>query len=80
MTTDSNHNLSISPNLLARDLSADKANQKWTGDITDLYTSEGWLYLAVIIDLYSRAVIGWSMSSRMTAALVCDARQMALWR
>ena len=80
VTTDSDHNLSISPNLLARNFSADKANQKWAGDITYLYTSEGWLYLAVIIDLYSRAVIGWSMSSRMTATLVCDALQMALWR
>jgi len=80
VTTDSHHNLSISPILLARDFSADKANQKWAGDITYLYTSEGWLYLAVIIDLYSQSVIGWSMSSRMTATLVCDALQMALWR
>ena len=55
-------------------------NQKWAGDITYLHTNDGWLYLAVIIDLYSRAVIGWSMNSRMTADLVCDALTMALWR
>ncbi|EBS6753835.1 IS3 family transposase, partial [Salmonella enterica subsp. enterica] len=55
-------------------------NQKWVGDITYLRTGEGWLYLAVVIDLWSRSVIGWSMSSRMTAQLACDALQMALWR
>ncbi len=55
-------------------------NQKWAGDITYLRTDEGWLYLAVVIDLRSRAVIGWSMSPRMTAQLDCDALQMALWR
>ena len=55
-------------------------NQKWAGDITYLRTDEGWLYLAVVIDLRSRAVIGWSMSPRMTAQLACDALQMALWR
>ena len=55
-------------------------NQKWAGDITYLRTDEGWLYLAVVIDLWSRAVIGWSMSPRMTAQLACDALQMALWR
>ncbi len=54
--------------------------QKWAGDITYLRTDEGWLYLAVVIDLWSRAVIGWSMSPRMTAQLACDALQMALWR
>ncbi len=56
------------------------ASQKWAGDITYLRTDEGWLYLAVVIDLWSRAVIGWSMSPRMTAQLACDALQMALWR
>lgn len=77
---DSNHKLSVAPNLLAQDFTASGPNQKWAGDITYLLTSEGWLYLAVIIDLYSRAVIGWSMNTRMTADLVCDALQMALWR
>ena len=56
VTTDSNHNLSTSPNLLARDFSPDKANQKWAGDITYLHTSEGWLYLSVIIDRIGRDI------------------------
>ncbi|WP_440905461.1 IS3 family transposase [Catenovulum sp. SX2] len=80
VTTDSKHTLPVAPNLLEQDFTADESNQKWAGDITYLMTSEGWLYLAVIIDLYSRAVIGWSMSNRMTSDLVCDALQMALWR
>ena len=80
VTTDSKHTRPVAPNLLAQDFTADRPNQKWAGDITYLMTSEGWLYLAVIIDLYSRAVIGWSMSNRMTATLACDALQMALWR
>jgi transposase InsO family protein len=80
VTTDSRHDLPIAPNLLERNFTADKPNQKWAGDITYLMTSEGWLYLAVIIDLHSRAVIGWSMSTRMTSGLVCDALNMALWR
>ncbi|WP_143698162.1 IS3 family transposase [Vibrio sp. qd031] len=79
-TTDSNHTRAISPNLLAQDFSATEPNQKWAGDITYIATSEGWLYLAVIIDLYSRQVIGWSMNERMTTGLVCDALKMALFR
>ncbi len=79
-TTDSKHNLPIAPNLLKRDFSAIKPNQKWAGDITYLRTSEGWLYLAVVIDLYSRKVIGWSMSTTMKSTLICDALTMALWR
>ncbi len=80
VTTDSRHQRPAAPNLLARDFKADAPNQKWAGDITYLYTSEGWLYLAVVIDLYSRAVIGWLMSSRMTANLVADALTMAMFR
>ncbi len=80
VTTDSNHTLPVAPNLLEQDFNATGSNQKWVGDITYLMTSEGWLYLAVIIDLYSRTVIGWSMSNRMTADLVCDALKMALFR
>lgn len=80
VTTDSDHALPIALNLLARNFVAEKPNQKWVGDITYLYTSEGWLYLAVIIDLYSRAVVGWSMGERMTSSLVCDALTMALFR
>jgi len=79
-TTNSNHNLPVAENLLQRDFSASTPNQKWVGDITYLATDEGWLYLAVIIDLYSRMVVGWAMSERMTADIVCDALQMALWR
>ncbi len=80
VTTDSSHKLAVAPNLLEQDFTATGPNQKWAGDITYLMTNEGWLYLAVIIDLYSRSVIGWSMKPRMTADLVCDALQMALWR
>ncbi|EHU4838223.1 IS3 family transposase [Vibrio parahaemolyticus] len=79
-TTDSKHKMPVAPNLLAQDFNATAPNQKWAGDITYLATSEGWLYLAVIIDLYSRQVIGWSMDTRMTATLVCDALSMALFR
>ena len=74
------HNLPVFDNLLNQDFTASAPNQKWVQDITYIRTDEGWLYLAVVIDLWSRAVIGWSMSSRMTARLVCDALQMALWR
>ncbi|ENQ6349978.1 IS3 family transposase [Salmonella enterica] len=74
------HGLPVSENLLKQDFYASGPNQKWVGDITYLRTGEGWLYLAVVIDLWSRSVIGWSMSSRMTAQLACDALQMELWR
>ena len=66
--------------MLMQDFAATVPNQKWVGDITYLWTDEGWLYLATVIDLYSRRVIGWAMSERMTADLVCDALMMALWR
>ena len=79
-TTDSRHALPVSPNLLGQDFTATGPNQKWVGDITYLWTAEGWLYLAVILDLYSRQVIGWALSVRMTAELVGDALLMALWR
>ena len=67
-------------NLLQQNFSATAPNQKWAGDITYLWTDEGWLYLAVIIDLFSRQVVGWSMSERMTAILACDALRMAVFR
>ena len=79
-TTNSDHDLPVAPNLLQQDFVAAVPNQKWVGDITYLWTDEGWLYLATVIDLYSRLVVGWAMSERMTAELVCDALQMALWR
>jgi transposase InsO family protein len=78
VTTDSNHDLYISPNVLARNFSATQANQKWVGDITYIRTLHGWLYLATVIDLYSRKVVGWSMKTHMEASLVCDALKMAL--
>ena len=79
-TTNSNHKLPVAPNLLQQDFSAIKPNEKWVSDITYIWTDEGWLYLAVVMDLYSRMVVGWSLSERMTAKLVIDALQMALWR
>lgn len=79
-TTYSKHDLPVARNLLEQDFSASAPNHKWVGDITYLWTEEGWLYLAVVIDLYSRLVVGWAMSERMKADLVCDALKMALWR
>ena len=80
VTTDSKHNKAISPNLLERKFNVLKANHYWVGDITYIPTEEGWLYLATVIDLYSRKVIGWSMSSNMKAELVNNALLMAIWK
>jgi len=77
-TTDSNHRFNIAPNLLDRDFSASGPNQKWAGDISYIWTREGWLYLAVILDLYSRRVIGWAVSNRMKKDLAIRALQMAI--
>jgi putative transposase len=77
-TTDSNHTFNIAPNLLDQDFSADAPNQKWAGDISYIWTSEGWLYLAVILDLYSRRVIGWAVSNRMKRDLAIRALDMAV--
>lgn len=79
-TTNSNHSLPVAPNLLEQNFTADAPDQKWVSDITYIWTDEGWLYLAVVLELYSRRVIGWAINERMTAALVCDALMMALWR
>lgn len=79
VTTDSKHNLPVAANLLNRDFTATAPNQKWVSDITYIWTDEGWLYLATVIDLYSRAVIGWSIQPTMTRELVSDALMMALW-
>lgn len=79
-TTNSNHTLPVAPNLLNQNFKADAPDQKWVSDITYIWTDEGWLYLAVVLELYSRRVIGWAISERMTATLVCDALMMALWR
>ena len=79
-TTDSKHSHPAAPNLLDRDFEASAPNQKWAADITYIHTREGWLYLAAIMDLYSRMIVGWSMSSRMTRRLVLDALEMAVGR
>jgi len=79
-TTNSNHSLPVAPNLLNQNFEADKPNEKWVSDITYVWTDEGWLYLAVVLDLYSRLVVGWAISERMTTDLVSNALTMALWR
>jgi putative transposase len=80
VTTDSAHHLPVAPNRLDRDFTALARNQKWCGDISYVWTQEGWIYLAIVIDLYSRAVIGWSIQPTMSRQLVCNALMMALWR
>lgn len=77
-TTNSNHKLPVAPNLLEQDFSVDRPNNVWVSDFTYLWTNEGWMYLAVVIDLYSRRVVGWSLSNRMTKKLVLDAMKMAI--
>jgi transposase InsO family protein len=79
-TTDSSHSLPVADNLLARDFRPSGPNQVWTSDITYLWTEEGWLYLAIVLDLFNREVVGWSLKSRMTADLVTDALTMAWFR
>jgi len=88
-TTNSKHSLRVAPNLLEQDFSAVRPSQKWVSDITYIATDERWLspkgtsfgaYLAVVLDLYSRVVVGWLMSERMTASLICDALRMPLFR
>jgi len=71
---------SIAPNLLERQFTADGPNQKWAADFTYVWTGEGWLFVAVVLDLYSRRVVGWSMQATMTSQLVIDALLMALFR
>ena len=77
-TTDSNHNLPIAPNVLNRDFYASNPDEKYVGDITYISTGEGWLYLATVIDLYSRKIVGWSMADTMKVSLVNDALKMAI--
>ena len=78
LTTDSKHVLPVAPNLLARDFDAPRANVKWASDITYVWTGEGWLYLAVVLDLFSRRVVGWSMQARLDRALVVNALRSTL--
>lgn len=77
-TTDSRHDKPVAANLLAQDFTATRADEKWAVDISYLWTVEGWLYLAVVIDLYSRKVVGWAVSNRMKQDLVIRALKMAL--
>ena len=79
-TTDSGHNLPVAENLLDRHFTATAPNQVWTADITYLWTDEGWLYLAIVLDLFNREVIGWAIKARMTADIVTDALTMAWFR
>jgi transposase InsO family protein len=80
VTTDSRHAWWTAPNLLGREFSASQPNACWLTDITTIPTREGWLYLAVILDLYSRAVVGWAMGQRLDRALAIDALTMAIGR
>ena len=79
-TTDSKHGLPVAENLLARNFTPAAPNQVWTSDITYLWTDEGWLYLAIVLDLFNREVIGWSLKPRMTTDIVTDALTMAWFR
>jgi len=80
VTTQSNHSEPIARNVLARNFEVKKPNQVWVGDITYLPTADGWLYLAVLLDLHSRAVVGWAMSEYLDASLALAALRMALER
>jgi putative transposase len=70
----------IADNVLDRQFQADAPNQKWVADFTYIWTAEGWLYAAAVLDLYSRRIVGWSMQDSMTSQLVADALMMAVWR
>lgn len=77
-TTNSNHSLPVAPNLLNKNFKSDEPCRKWVGDITYIATEEGWLYLAAVIDLFSRKVVGWALGARMTKQLVINAMNQAL--
>ena len=77
-TTDSDHRYQVAPNELARQFDVEAPNVAWAGDITYLWTREGWLYLAAVLDLYTRRIVGWAMSDRMTSDLTISALKMAL--
>ena len=79
-TTDSRHSMPVADNLLARNFTPAAPNQVWTGDITYIQTGEGWLYLAIVLDLFNREIVGWSIKPRMTADIVTDALTMAWFR
>ena len=80
LTTDSKHSYPVAPNILDRKFDVDAPNKVWTADISYVWTFEGWVYLAVVMDLYSRQIVGWAMNSRMKKQLVIDALAMAYWQ
>lgn len=80
VTTDSKHNLPVAPNLLQREFAVSEPDRCYVSDITYIWTREGWLYLAVVLDLFSRRVVGWSLKNRMDRSLILDAVRMAYWR
>lgn len=80
VTTDSKNTIEAAPDLLQRNFGAQAPNQRWVSDTTFIPTRQGWLYLAVVLDLYSRSIVGWSMSNKNDAQLVCDALTMAVWK
>jgi transposase InsO family protein len=80
LTTDSRHSFPVAPNVLNRDFDVDAPNKVWTADISYVWTFEGWLYLAIIMDLYSRQIVGWAMDKRMKKQLALDALAMAYWQ
>ena len=79
-TTNSKHNLTVADNMLNRNFTTEKPSQKWVSDITYIYTKEGWLYLAGILDLYNRSIVGWAMDSHMRTELVSAALNQAVGR
>jgi putative transposase len=79
-TTDAKHGLPVAADLIARDFAPTSPNRSWGADITYLWTDEGWLYLAVVMDLFNREIVGWSLKEQMTADLVIDALTMAWFR
>ena len=79
-TTDSDHDAPVAPNLLQRDFEAERPNQRWATDITYVWTSQSWMYLAVVMDLFSRRVVGWAMTPHLRTELALDALRMALGR
>jgi putative transposase len=80
ITTDSKNTMQPAPDLLKRNFTVDNSNEAWVSDTTFIATREGWLYLAIILDLFSRQIIGWSMSNRNNTELVQEALTMAIWR
>ena len=80
VTTNSKHHHPVAENLLGQNFEAQRPNQVWVSDITYIWTREGWLYLAVILDLFSRQIVGWAMSNRLGQELVLDAFKQAIWR